>query len=179
MDALRMLEFPTGYFDLVNQRGGMSWLRSWDWRKLLAEYQRVCRPGGVVRITEGEWWMSNSPALERHTQLFLQALHHAGYFFTQSNDGLTRELVRLLRQHGLSHVQTRPCSKEYRPGTLEWQRFAENIALTFHTGLPFLRKWARVPDDYENLCQQALSEMRQPDFVATWNLLTAWGYAPF
>ena len=41
--------------------------------------------------------------------------------------------------------------------------------------LPFLHKWTRVPHDYENIYQQALSEMQQPDFVATWNLLTAWG----
>src|SRR5713101_6168760 len=31
MDALRMLEFPTDSFDLVNQRFGTSYLRTWDW----------------------------------------------------------------------------------------------------------------------------------------------------
>ncbi len=35
MDALRMLEFPNNSFDLVNQRFGISWLRTWDWPKLL------------------------------------------------------------------------------------------------------------------------------------------------
>ena len=30
MDALRMLEFPPASFDLVNQRLGMSYLRTWD-----------------------------------------------------------------------------------------------------------------------------------------------------
>jgi ubiquinone/menaquinone biosynthesis C-methylase UbiE len=34
-DALRILEFPTSSFDLVNQRFGMSWVRTWDWPKLL------------------------------------------------------------------------------------------------------------------------------------------------
>ncbi|HEX7735476.1 MAG TPA: class I SAM-dependent methyltransferase, partial [Ktedonobacteraceae bacterium] len=37
MDALRMLEFPTGFFDLVNLRFGGSFLRTWDWPKLLQE----------------------------------------------------------------------------------------------------------------------------------------------
>jgi hypothetical protein len=41
-----------------------------------------------------------------------------------------------------------------------------------------LRKWSRVPDDYETIYQQALSEMQQPDFVSTWGLLTAWGIKP-
>ena len=42
MDALRVLEFPDSYFDLVNHRLGASWLRTWEWTKLLIEYQRVC-----------------------------------------------------------------------------------------------------------------------------------------
>src|SRR5437762_10959684 len=31
MDALRMLEFPPAFFDLVNQRLGVGWLRVWEW----------------------------------------------------------------------------------------------------------------------------------------------------
>jgi hypothetical protein len=41
--------------------------------------------------------------------------------------------------------------------------------------LPFLQKWAHVPSDYQQTCQQAFKEMQQPDFVATMTLLTAWG----
>jgi len=32
-----------------------------------------------------------------------------------------------------------------------------------------------VPDDYEQIYQQVLNEMQQPDFAALLNLLTAWG----
>ncbi len=178
MDALRMLEFPNNSFDLVNHRLATSWLRTWDWRKLLQEYQRLCRPGGVVRITEYEGMaVSNSPALSRLSELFLQALHQAGHSFTPTNDGVTGELVRLLHQHGLQQVQTRACTLEYPAGTFEGQRFFEDSKLIFRTALPFLRKWTRVPGDYETLYQQMLSEMQQPDFVATWGLLTAWGNA--
>jgi hypothetical protein len=46
------------------------------------------------------------------------------------------------------------------------------------TTVPFLRKWIRLPEGYETLYQQALVEMQRPDFVATWNLLTAWGNTP-
>src|SRR6516225_3646913 len=53
MDALRILEFPPASFDLVNQRLGISWLRTWEWKKILLEYRRVSRPAGIVRITEG------------------------------------------------------------------------------------------------------------------------------
>jgi ubiquinone/menaquinone biosynthesis C-methylase UbiE len=175
-DALRMLEFPSSFFDLVNHRAGMGWLRTWDWPKLLDEYQRVCSSGGVVRITEPEWAVSNSPALSHLSELIVQAFYQAGYLFTPTRDGLTSKLASLLQQHGLQQGQTRVSTLQYHAGTPEWQRFFEDIKLVFRTVLPFLQKWVQVPDDYEKLCQQALDEMQQPDFVATLDMLTAWGH---
>ena len=122
-DALRMLEFPPGFFDLVNHRGASSWLRTWDWRKLLHEYQRMCRPGGVVRITEPEAVVSNSPALSRLYEHLLQALNQSGHLFTPTRDGVTGELAHLLHQHGLQEVHTRVSPLEYHAGTPEWQAF--------------------------------------------------------
>jgi ubiquinone/menaquinone biosynthesis C-methylase UbiE len=176
MDALRMLEFPTGFFDLVNHRAAMGWVRTWDWPKLLDEYQRVCRPEAVVRITESDWAASNSPALSRLSELTMQALSQAGHLFTPTMDGLTSKLAHLLQQHGLQQVQTRVSTPHYHAGTPEGQRFFEDITLVFRTVLPFLHKWTQVPDDYEESYQQMLREMQQPDFVATLNLLTVWGH---
>ena len=178
-DALRMLEFPEASFDLVNHRLASSWLRTWDWRKLLQEYQRVTRPGGVVRITEPDVMVvGNRPALTRLSELFLQAFYQAGHGFTPTNDGVTSELARLLSQHGLQQVQTRAYTLHYRAGTPDGQLFFEDLRLLYRNIVPFLRKWIRVPDDYEEIYQQMLSDMQQPDFVATWGLLTAWGETP-
>src|SRR5579859_8029420 len=52
MDALLTLAFPNNYFDLVNQRCAGSWIRTWEWPKLLDEYQRVSRTRGTIRVTE-------------------------------------------------------------------------------------------------------------------------------
>lgn len=54
MDALQMLEFPTGFLDLINQRAGASYLRTWEWAKLLQEYRRVAHGDGTIRVTEFE-----------------------------------------------------------------------------------------------------------------------------
>jgi len=176
MDALRMLEFPVKYFDLVNLRFGQSYLRTWDWPKLLLEFQRVTRPKGVVRITESDIVESTSPALTRLSQLTLDTVYQAGHFFTPERKGVTSELARLLQGAGFQQVQTRAFALEYRGGTADGQRFAEDMEHVFRTALPFLRKWTHVPDDYEAIYQQMLSEMQQPDFVATWDMLTVWGY---
>ena len=179
MDALRMLEFPTGYFDLVNQRFGGSYLRIWDWPKLLQEYQRVARAGGVIRITEGELAAeSTSAALSRLSELSRQAFHQAGHLFAPSSDGVASQLTHLLQQHGLQNVQARAYELQWRADTPEGQRFFEDLKVGTRIIEPFLHKWARVPDDYKDLCQQMLSDLEQPDCVVTGRILTAWGNAP-
>jgi ubiquinone/menaquinone biosynthesis C-methylase UbiE len=178
MDALRMLEFPDKSFDLVNERLGASFLRTWDWPKLLGEFQRVSRPGGIIRVTECDLTENNSPALTHLYDLFLHAMYNAGHFFTLDRRGVIDELANLLNRHGLQNVQTRIHLLVCRDGTPLWQPYYKNVQHGFRTLLPFFRKWTHVPDDYEVIYQQALSEMQQPDFVATWGLLTAWGNKP-
>src|SRR5579883_1724521 len=176
MDALRMLEFPDGYFDLVNQRLGSSFLRAWDWTKLLQEYKRVLRPDGIVRITEGSMVTgSSSPALARLNELVFRALDQAGHFLAHKPDGVTSELPHLLKQHGFQHIQTRAHHMEYRTGTPQWQMCYQDTYYATRTLRPFLQKWMHLPDDFDDLCEQALLEMQQPDFVATWPLMTVWG----
>jgi ubiquinone/menaquinone biosynthesis C-methylase UbiE len=175
-DALRMLEFPDAYFDLVNQRLALGWARTWDWPKLLQEYQRVTRPGGIVRITEPLIVPeNNSPALTRLFELFLQASYHAGYLFAPTADNLIQELPALLAKHGLQEVQTRFSGAPYEPGSPERQLWIEDMRLLFRTGLPFLHKWIRVPENYEEIYQQMLHEIQQPDFELRGSLLTTWG----
>ncbi len=177
MDALRMLEFPTHFFDLVNMRFAQSWIRTWEWPKLLQEAQRVSKPGGVIRLTEIDFAAdTSSPALNSLHRLGIQALHRAGHYFTPESNAVITHLPRLMHQHGVLEVQTRTYTFKFLAGTPEWQMFAEDIRLVYRTTLPFLKKWVRVPDDYEDIYQQALVEMQAPDFVASWNILTAWGY---
>jgi ubiquinone/menaquinone biosynthesis C-methylase UbiE len=178
MDSLRQLAFPDGFFDLVNQRLGLSFVRTWNWLSLLNEFGRITRPGGVLRLTEAEMVDSTSTGLARREQLLLQAFHQAGHFFAPEADGITRELVPLLQHYGLQNIQTRIHRLEYRAGTEQGRFFAEDMARGFRTLRPFIQKWAVVPDDYDALFQRTVSEMQQPDFVATWPLLTVWGTFP-
>jgi ubiquinone/menaquinone biosynthesis C-methylase UbiE len=176
MDALRALEFPPASFDLVNQRAGMSWLRTWDWTKVLLEYQRVTRQDGIIRITEPSTIMeSSSPALMMLNNIIIETYHRSGRFLTPSSDGVTGELVRLMTQHGIGDVKSRVHTTVYRAGTVECQYLYEDMLHLFRVALPFFRKWTRVPSNYDEIYQQALKEMQEPDFVAKGLLLTAWG----
>jgi ubiquinone/menaquinone biosynthesis C-methylase UbiE len=180
MDALRMLEFPDHDFDLVNQRLGQGYLRTWEWRKLLDEYQRVCRPEGIVRITESESGFQdcNSPALRRLGEFGIAASYYAGNLFADEKNGLLKELAGLLQRAGLQAVQTHSYALRYEASTPEGQQFAKDMELLYKTALPFLSKWVRLPDNYEEIYRQMLIETRQSDFVATWHLLTVTGEVP-
>ena len=52
MDALLFLEFPSSFFDLVNLRCCVGFMRTWDWQKMISEMRRVTRAHGIVRITD-------------------------------------------------------------------------------------------------------------------------------
>lgn len=177
MDALLILEFPADFFDLVNLRFGTGFMRIWDWPKLLSEMQRICRPGGVIRITDGELINpSNSSALTQLFEMFQLGLFRSGRLFENHPAGLTSHLPELLTRHGIQLVQTKVYALPFRAGTPEGHAYAEDMMHAFRTGRPFMARWGCISDDFDTLYQQALSDMQQPDFCATWNLLTAWGH---
>jgi ubiquinone/menaquinone biosynthesis C-methylase UbiE len=176
MDALQMLRFSDGYFDLVNQRFGFSYLRLWDWRQVLTEYRRVTRSGGVIRLTETDVQIeTNSKAGERYFQLIRNALYASSHLFPPQTPRLTSELPRFLQQAGLKQIKSRASRLEYRPQTPTGRLYYEDIKMSTETLAPFIRKWSRLPADYDALCQQMLADMQQPDFVARVHLTTAWG----
>ncbi len=184
MDALLVLEFPKGYFDLVNLRFGTSFMRTWNWPKMLSELKRVTYPGGVVRLTDLVRFHASHPAVIRQIAIFGEALFNAGHLFspgkseetvTEGTAGIGNDLVRLLDQYGLHNIQTRISTVNYRAGTPAGQQFIENIRLGSQNMIPFVRKWGALPDDFEKLRQESLEATQQPGFSGSWDILTAWG----
>jgi ubiquinone/menaquinone biosynthesis C-methylase UbiE len=179
MDALRMIEFPQHYFDLLNQRFGWSYLRTWDWPNLLTKYQYATRSGGVVRITESDLFgPTNSPALTQLIDLARNASSKAGHMFGPIHTEFASALPDLLERHGFQNVQSRPILLHYEMGNPEMEKMREDLRLTFRTVIPFLRKWTKLPEDYETIYQQAVREMEDPGFTIDWDIVTVWGQTP-
>jgi ubiquinone/menaquinone biosynthesis C-methylase UbiE len=176
MDALCMLEFPNEFFDLVNQRLGESWLRIWEWGKLLSEYRRITRHNSVVRITEADLCVkSNSSALSCLSKMAAAAFYQSGHLFTPKSRSVLDELEPLLDRFALQQVQTRTHRLQYHAGTPEWRAFSEDMRLGFQIIQPFLRQWGRIPENYGEIYQQAMRDIEQPGFVGQMELLTVWG----
>ncbi|QBD83149.1 class I SAM-dependent methyltransferase [Ktedonosporobacter rubrisoli] len=181
MDALLILEFPAVFFDLVNLRCCVGFMRTWDWPKMISEMRRVTRSGGIVRVADAEAEAGHTrnacPALTQFSTLFCQALYEAGHLFEAVPSGLTAHLVPLLQRHGCRNVQTRTSPMIYQAGEPSGEAFYRDMKRAFQTLRPFILKWSGKPqkDEYESLCQQALEEIQGSDFYNTWNMHTAWG----
>ncbi|MFL5660081.1 MAG: class I SAM-dependent methyltransferase [Ktedonobacteraceae bacterium] len=179
MDALRVLDFPDASFGMVNLRFALSFVRTWDWPRVLNELLRVVRPEGVVRLTDEEViHQSTSPGAMQFCEMLLCTLFRSGHLFAQESAGLTAHLAPLLSRNGFQQVQTRAYPLQYRAGTPEGQVYIEDGMYVLQTLRPFLQKWGCISKDYDAIHQQTLDELHRPDFCATWHLLTAWGHRP-
>jgi ubiquinone/menaquinone biosynthesis C-methylase UbiE len=175
MDALRLLDFPASSFDLINQRLGASYLRTWEWSQLLSEYQRLGRHEAVLRITESANFQTSSPAFAQLYQLLMNALAQAGHITCPAADAIQNMIPDLFHRHGIQHIHTRTHKLIYVAGTDEGEQLLKDSRDLIHNTLPFLRKWIHIPANYEELYQQMLLELQQPDFEEYWSVQTVWG----
>jgi hypothetical protein len=179
MDALLVLEFPDDFFDLANFRFGSSFMRQWDWPKMFDEMHRVARTGAIVRLVEGEYPpRSESKALSTFFSWVTQAQFRAGYLFREEPSGLIDELPGLLIRNGFQKIASRKSVIEYQSGTELGNAWRQDMVHLFHTLRPFLRRSGCEPEDYDDICKQAILDMQQSDFSSKHTLVTIWAINP-
>jgi ubiquinone/menaquinone biosynthesis C-methylase UbiE len=179
MDALLILEFPNEFFDLVNMRAGVSFMRQWDWPKMFSEMHRVLKSHGIARIVEPEI-DNESPgtALSTFYKWLRRAFQRAGYLFEETPTGLIDHLPELLLRHDFQNIQQHKITADFRAGTEAGKASIEDLVHLFHTCRPFLQRYGCLPEDYDTLCQQAMQDMQQPDFVSMSIFHTFWATNP-
>ncbi|MBX5451941.1 MAG: methyltransferase domain-containing protein [Thermogemmatispora sp.] len=180
-NVMEPLSFPASSFDLINGRLLSGFMLPDAWPRLLSECWRLLKPGGVLRLTEGEMPLSTSPASERFNALFTEALKRAGRSFSPDGRhiGITPVLARLLRQAGFVEVRLRASVIEWSMGTEAYYPVFKDALFGIELLQPFLVKvGVATKEELERLAQLALAEMQQEDFCALWNLVTAWGHKP-
>ena len=95
--------FADNSFDLVNARYLVAVLTPKLWPTMLRETFRVCQSGGIIRLTEPEMPITNSPAFEKITQMGLDAFSKTGRNFgpTPRNFGITPMMSRCSRMQAI------------------------------------------------------------------------------
>jgi SAM-dependent methyltransferase len=179
MDALQPLAFATGTFDLVNVRFATAFVPRAQWGLFLENCLRVLRPGGILRLTEGEMvGLSNSLACERMHSWAALVLHTKGYGFSPdgSHIGILPMLGLLLREAGCVNIQSKPHLLDFSTGTALHKSQYQNYMVW-----PLLLKSAVIdtlsiePREFDQTYQQMLEEIQLPRFRGLWSLLTIWG----
>lgn len=181
MDALHALEFPDGYFDLVNLRYAVGWIRIWDWAKMILEMQRVLRKGGTLRITEVQYIKSDALWLNRYWGMGLEAARNAGYLTPQITH-ITELLPGYLQAAQFSEVQCRVTPAVYKHGTPEHELFAANLKNLLPKTEKYLKTWINVDAslkawhvvDYQHFMAKIIGELESEDFVCDQPIETVW-----
>ncbi len=171
------LDFPDASFDLVNARL-LAFFTPDFWPRLVQEYVRMTRPGGLIRLTETEMSVSNSPALEQEQAWFFRSLWKAGQSFSANGERLTitAMLPSLLRQAGCQNVNVRAYAIDWAFGTPAHETMCLNVSTAMRLLQPFfLATGVATQQAMDQVYEQMRAEMHQPAFSAVHYLLTASG----
>jgi ubiquinone/menaquinone biosynthesis C-methylase UbiE len=181
MDATQPLHFADNTFDLVNGRILMGFLTTQQWLPLLQECYRIIRPGGTLRLAEGEWGFTNSAALDRFTHLSTQSFVRAGHSFSPSGRtfGTGAVLPRLLRQAGYQNVQHCAYAIDFSAGTPIHEPNIQNLLVVYKLLQPlFVQMQLITQEELNSLYEQLKQELQAEDFCGIDYYLTAYGNKP-
>ncbi len=181
MNALKPLDFPDNSFDFVNARFISGFMSKSAWPQFIQECRRVLRPGGVVRLTEFESYITNSFAVGQIIEFLIEAMYRTGQSFSPGGwqVATTAMLGRFLRDGGFQHVQQVAHVLDSSYGAEEHLSQYQNGMVFLKLIQPFLVKvGVTTQEEAERLYQQALEEMKSHDYCALWYFLSAWGEKP-
>ena len=181
MDALKPLAFADNSFDLVNMRFVVAFMPKAAWPKLLQEALRILRPGGIIRLTEFESPVTNSPSLAKLASMLSRSLWQAGQSFSPDGQslGITMMLARLLRESGCLDVRQMAHVMDYSIGTEGYASNYQNVMTLYKLLQPFFVKTGvTTQEEVNKVYSQALEEMKSEGYTGVIFFLTAWGRKP-
>lgn len=181
MDILKPLAFPADSFDLVNARLVSSFLLREQWPIFFSECMRVLRPGGILRLTESEFGISNKLHYEQTWQRIFQAIKRNGLSFSATgyHQGIVQMLPSLFRQAGLTIQGKMAHAIDTSFGTEAHEGVYRDSSLGFPLLEPLMVKTQTAnAEEWRDLYQKCLAEMLEEDFRSVAFMLTIWGSRP-
>jgi SAM-dependent methyltransferase len=178
MNATKPLDFPDGSFDLVNARFLVGFLTREQWPTVTKELLRVCRSGGMLRMTESEWGGTSSASYEQSLNFTILSQQRVGQGFSVDGRhvGITPYLRHFLVQAGCLNVQEGAYALDFSAGTPMQKPVcddlwvAQKLLQPFHVGMG-----VATQEEVDHLYEQIPTEMLSDDFYGTLYMLTTWG----
>ncbi len=181
MDARKPLVFPDNSFDLINARFIVGFMDRTSWPALLAECQRVLKPGGLLRLTESEVGITSSAAFDQLQGFIYQAFIRQGRSFSANGRsfGIAHMFNTLLRDAGFVKIDKQPFLFDASCGTEAYYNGTKNFELAFLLLKPYIvRSGLAEEAEYDKLYQTLLIDMLEDTFIVNTFGLIAWGVKP-
>ncbi len=169
--------FEEASFDLISAQFVSKFLSVDEWPKFLTACRALLRPGGLLRLTEYDLGMTNSPAQEELNRLFVQAMRRAGYSPSVSDRhlGFLCELEPMLYGAGFAECSTVSHHINYSFGAPAHRGWKEDCLILSKEVLPFMVKWGVASQEQlDTLYRQQSIELNLPTFHGVLQFLTIW-----
>ena len=181
MNALEALEFADNSFDVVNARYINAFMLKTSWPLLMKEILRILRPGGTLLLTECEWSITNSLVFEKMGEMLTRVGTLTGRSFSPDGRhiGITPMLGRFLRDAGFVAMQKKAHVLEFSAGTEDYGDTYQDLMAGLKLLEPYLvLAKMTTAEEFDELYQQALTELMLNTFCGVGFMLTVWGKKP-
>jgi ubiquinone/menaquinone biosynthesis C-methylase UbiE len=178
MDATRPLDFASNSFDIVNARIIQECMPREVWPLFLRECLRITRPGGLIRLTEGSWGITNSPACEQLFAALAQATYAEGRGCSVHGQriAIITMLSKLLMQAGYTDVKRKIHTYDYSFDMELHEATYQVIMVSFRLLEPLILKHNQLTrQEFIHLYNRAMYEMLLDDFCGIGQIVTAYG----
>jgi ubiquinone/menaquinone biosynthesis C-methylase UbiE len=178
MEPFEKLDLEADSFDLVNARYLIGLVPTEAWPQALQEFLRVTRPGGILRLTETDLPIANTPAFAQWNDLISRAFFQSGRSFSPEGRllSITPLLKPLLKRAGCQQIQQVASICNFSAGWPAHDEVTHHLARTYQLIQPFLvSNTEKSSQEIEQLYQQICSEMQSDEFTATAFSLTVYG----
>jgi ubiquinone/menaquinone biosynthesis C-methylase UbiE len=182
MSVLEPLDFSDNSFDFVNARFLVGVIHRDKWLDVLRECYRITKPGGLIRLTEGDLvGLTNSPAFAELSQKCYQVTRALGHGFSPDGRsfGTTHMLGGFLRTIGCEQLQSRAHLLDFSADAEAWADIFHNYDIAFRAIQPAIVKAAMATqEELDQLHQQYIIEMHLSTFRGVMPYMSAWGRKP-
>lgn len=173
--------FDAASLDLISVQFVSKFLTVADWPHFLSACWQLLHSGGLLRLTEYEVSLVNSPACEELSALFIHAMRLAGRSFSVSNRhlGLLCELEPLLYAAGFREYGQVAHAVACSYGTPEYEEWKKDELIFSKKALSLIVQMGVATQEHvDALSHQQRYEMNLPTYHALTPMLTVWGTRP-
>lgn len=158
-------------FDLVHARFLAPAVAPHAWSGVLRELSRVCRPGGHLVWMEAQFPASTSEACQQWCELLRGALLQAG-----ATPAIIESMEILLSEADYAQVHKSTTCLDFSTDTPSYHKLATDAPFLLGLVQPWLTQHTVASvAEIDRVCQEALIDLYDEGFCATWTLLTLLG----